>query len=193
LELDLSDDKAWIGITPFKITGLHLVSLPPIPGLDSFNEINVRAYVQHAGKPGVWFFSLDASKLIPVLATRLFYQVPSYNAEIDFHGGGTGFSVEMARTTNPDVGFKARWKTGTRLREPDAYSSAGVSPQSGSRAKTAKASRLQRALRANGAAGAGRWHTRNWRNGSSSDSRMFASFSLALHRRRWRLPGWRLA
>src|SRR5689334_21931376 len=62
LEVDTFEDKAWIGITPFRVSGLHLMSLPPIPGLDSFNEINVRTYVHHKGKPGVWFFSLDASK-----------------------------------------------------------------------------------------------------------------------------------
>ncbi len=122
LEVDLFEDKAWIGITPFKVTGLHLTSLPPIPGLDSFNEINVRTYVHHAGKPGIWFFSLDASKLIPVIAARLFYQVPYYSAEIDFRDGGTDFSVNITRTTNRDVRFSARWKKGTRLRDPDAES-----------------------------------------------------------------------
>src|SRR5215831_15051590 len=80
LEVDLFEDKAWIGITPFKVTGLHLMSLPPVPGLDSFNEINVRTYVHYEGKPVIWFFSLDASKLIPVIAARLFYQVPYHSA-----------------------------------------------------------------------------------------------------------------
>src|SRR5436190_9933780 len=61
LKLDLFEDQAWIGVTPFRVSGLHLMSLPPIPGLDSFNEINVRTYVHYQGKPGVWFFSLDAS------------------------------------------------------------------------------------------------------------------------------------
>jgi uncharacterized protein YqjF (DUF2071 family) len=122
LEVDLFEDKAWIGITPFRVTELRLMSLPPIPGLDSFNEINVRTYVHHNGKPGIWFFSLDASKLIPVIAARLFYQVPYFSAEIDFQQAENDFSVEMTRTTNRNVRFKARWKKGTRLRDPDAES-----------------------------------------------------------------------
>jgi len=122
LEVDLFEDKAWIGITPFKVTGLHLMSLPPVPGLDSFNEINVRTYVHYEGKPGIWFFSLDASKLIPVIAARLFYQVPYHSAAISFHDSGTQFSVDMTRTANRDVGFEARWQKGTRLRDPDVGS-----------------------------------------------------------------------
>ena len=122
LEVDTFEDKGWIGITPFRVSGLHLMSLPPMPGLDSFNEINVRTYVHHKGKPGIWFFSLDASKLIPVIAARLFYGVPYFSAEIDASQAGTSFGVEMTRLTNREVRFKARWNKGTRLRDPDAES-----------------------------------------------------------------------
>src|SRR5438270_8598357 len=52
LDIDTFDGKAWVGITPFKVTGLRLLSLPPIPLLDSFHEINVRTYVVHNGVPG---------------------------------------------------------------------------------------------------------------------------------------------
>jgi uncharacterized protein YqjF (DUF2071 family) len=51
LEIDTFEGKAWIGITPFRLTGLRLLSLPPIPGFSAFNEINVRPYVLHSGKP----------------------------------------------------------------------------------------------------------------------------------------------
>src|SRR5687767_11115562 len=71
LEIDTFDGKAWIGITPFALTGLRVLSMPPIPGLDLFIELNVRTYVQYKGVPGIWFFSLDVSKLIPVLAARM--------------------------------------------------------------------------------------------------------------------------
>src|SRR4051812_29497664 len=53
LEIDTFEDQAWIGITPFAVTQLGLFSLPPIPGLDSFLELNVRTYVLHRGLPGV--------------------------------------------------------------------------------------------------------------------------------------------
>src|SRR5438093_2627949 len=59
LEIDTFQDEAWIGITPFSFTNVHLTAIPPIPGLNSFQEINVRTYVHYHGIPGIWFFSLD--------------------------------------------------------------------------------------------------------------------------------------
>ena len=51
LELDTFERSAWVGITPFHLSGLRLHSAPPIPFLNSFNEINVRTYVHYKGKP----------------------------------------------------------------------------------------------------------------------------------------------
>src|SRR5581483_5428414 len=50
LELDLFDAKAWIGLTPFRMTDIHLRGLPPIPGAGEFLEMNLRTYVR-CGKP----------------------------------------------------------------------------------------------------------------------------------------------
>src|SRR5438270_5050495 len=72
LELDLFADRAWIGVTPFRMTGVRLHSLPEVPGLNTFLELNVRTYVHHDGKSGIYFFSLDASKILPTIAARLF-------------------------------------------------------------------------------------------------------------------------
>src|SRR5215207_9626773 len=38
LEIDLFEDTAWIGITPFAVTGLRIASVR-LPGLDSFQEL----------------------------------------------------------------------------------------------------------------------------------------------------------
>src|SRR5205085_92872 len=45
LELDTYEDRAWIAITPFEVTGLRLHGLPPPPVLSRFEETNVRTYV----------------------------------------------------------------------------------------------------------------------------------------------------
>jgi len=57
LELDTFQDEAWIGITPFRVTGLRLSGLPAVPGLNSFEELNVRTCVHHKGIPGIGFLS----------------------------------------------------------------------------------------------------------------------------------------
>jgi hypothetical protein len=52
---------AWISVVAFGITNLGVRGLPALPGLSSMAELNVRSYVDAGGRPGVYFFSLDAS------------------------------------------------------------------------------------------------------------------------------------
>ncbi|MDX6448185.1 MAG: uncharacterized protein QOD08_648, partial [Gaiellaceae bacterium] len=61
LELDLHDGTAYLGITPFEVTGLRVRGTLPLPRVSTFLELNVRTYVTDGDKPGIWFFSLDAS------------------------------------------------------------------------------------------------------------------------------------
>jgi uncharacterized protein len=80
LPLDTFDGTAWIGIAPFRVTGLRGRALPAVPGLSSFPEINVRTYVTVDGKPGVYFFSLDAGSTLAVAAARILYLLPYFRA-----------------------------------------------------------------------------------------------------------------
>ncbi|HXV61627.1 MAG TPA: DUF2071 domain-containing protein, partial [Vicinamibacteria bacterium] len=61
LALDTFEGETWLGVVPFRMTGVKPRGCPSIPGLSSFLELNVRTYVVARGKRGVWFFSLDAS------------------------------------------------------------------------------------------------------------------------------------
>lgn len=80
LPLDTLDGSAWLAVTPFSIRGLRLRGLPAVPGLSSFREVNVRTYVTIDGKPGVFFFSLDADSLIGVHIARLWFRLPHFYA-----------------------------------------------------------------------------------------------------------------
>jgi uncharacterized protein YqjF (DUF2071 family) len=77
LELDTFDDAAWIGLTPFLLTGLRAPLLPPLPWISQFPEMNVRTYVRDAdGERGIWFFTLEADRVLAVLGARLAYGLP---------------------------------------------------------------------------------------------------------------------
>lgn len=89
LTLDTFDGKCWAGVIPFHMSAIRARRLPPLPGLSRFPELNVRTYVTHGGKPGVYFFSLDAGNLPAVWAARRLYHLPY------FHAGMT--SVEYGR------------------------------------------------------------------------------------------------
>jgi len=71
LELDTFDNAAWIGLVPFEIHNS--------PGLPHFPETNVRTYVIGPdGSRAVWFFSLDAARLLAVLGARAAYGLPYF-------------------------------------------------------------------------------------------------------------------
>lgn len=78
LPIDTFDGAAWIGITPFVAT------LRPrgLPTLLRFPELNVRTYTTVDGRPGIWFFSLDASSAAAVLGARLSYRLPYLRAQM---------------------------------------------------------------------------------------------------------------
>ena len=77
LRVDTFDGRAWVGLVAFHMRGVRVPFLPPIPYLGSFPETNVRTYVRGPnGRPGVWFDSLDITRLIPVLVARGSYRIP---------------------------------------------------------------------------------------------------------------------
>jgi uncharacterized protein YqjF (DUF2071 family) len=81
LEVDTFGGDAYLGITPFRVSGLRLRGLPPLPVVSSFLEVNCRTYVSHGGeKPGIWFFSLDASSRLAVEGARRLYKLPYFRA-----------------------------------------------------------------------------------------------------------------
>jgi uncharacterized protein YqjF (DUF2071 family) len=83
LTLDLYQGRAFIGLVPFTMTGIRPPWGPPIWGLSSFHEVNVRTYVHRNGAdPGVWFFSLDAANSLAVRAARRFWNLPYHRAEM---------------------------------------------------------------------------------------------------------------
>lgn len=88
LTLDLYQHRAWVSITPFWINHLRPPGIPSLPWISHFAEINVRTYVSHGGKPGVYFFSLDASNLSAVWGARVFYRLPYWQAAMKLEGRG---------------------------------------------------------------------------------------------------------
>jgi uncharacterized protein YqjF (DUF2071 family) len=77
LQLDCFAGAAWVGLTPFSMTGLRPLHLPPLPWISRFPETNLRTYVRGPdGHPGVWFFSLDTARAPAALAARVAFGLP---------------------------------------------------------------------------------------------------------------------
>jgi uncharacterized protein YqjF (DUF2071 family) len=83
LELDLFDGRCYVGAVPFLMEGVTPRLVPPLPGLHAFPELNLRTYVTAGGKPGVWFFSLDAGQKLAVRMARRFFHLPYFDARFE--------------------------------------------------------------------------------------------------------------
>ncbi len=74
---DTIDGHSYVGLIPFWMQGIGIFGSPGLPYVGSFCETNVRLYsVDRAGRRGVVFVSLDASRLLPVLAARMIAGLP---------------------------------------------------------------------------------------------------------------------
>ncbi|MBV9217385.1 MAG: DUF2071 domain-containing protein [Acidobacteria bacterium] len=109
LSIDTFEGNAYVGITPFTLWNVRPILTPPLPWLSEFNELNVRTYVHLDGEPGVYFFSLDANRILPVLAARNFFHLPYKAAEIELIREGRWVDYRAERTEKPRAAFAARW------------------------------------------------------------------------------------
>ncbi|MGE3166241.1 MAG: YqjF family protein [Planctomycetota bacterium] len=91
------DGTSWVGLVPFRMTGVMRRPLPDLPWVSAFPELNVRLYVEHDGKAGVWFLSLDATNPLAVWAARRFFHLPYFNARIVVDAVGDGIRYTAAR------------------------------------------------------------------------------------------------
>ena len=120
LEIDTFDGSAWIGVTPFRITGIRPVFLPPVPFLSTSLELNVRTYVVHRETPGVWFFSLDADNPLAVPAAKLTYRLPYRHARMSMQevSGGIRFRSRRSEGEAPHPGLSVEWRRQDALAPP---------------------------------------------------------------------------
>lgn len=90
LELDVFEDGAWVGLVPFEIHNLA--------GVPHFPETNVRTYVIGPdGGRGVWFFSLDAARLLAVIGARAGYRLPYFWASMQVSRQGDAIRYRSRR------------------------------------------------------------------------------------------------
>jgi uncharacterized protein YqjF (DUF2071 family) len=134
LELDTYEGAAWIGLTPFLLTGLRPPGVPALPWISRFPEMNVRTYVRGPdGERGIWFFSLEADRLAAVVGARISYRLPyrwaamrvsrnservTYKSRRHFGSGEADIVVRVGAVIRPNEHERfltARYRLYTRL------------------------------------------------------------------------------
>jgi uncharacterized protein len=112
LPLHLYDDgSTWLSVTPFVVTGLRLRGTPPLPWVSHFPELNVRTYVELDGKPGIYFFSLDAGRRAAVIAARRTYRLPYFHSRMRSARAGDRieYSSERIDSSGPPASFRGSY------------------------------------------------------------------------------------
>jgi uncharacterized protein YqjF (DUF2071 family) len=111
LEVEEADGSAWLGLTPFRVTSLRARGALPLPGVSSFLELNVRTYVRAGdGRPGIWFFSLDASSRLAVQAARRSYRLPYFHARLTLEQAAGWLDCECTRLGERGKVFSGRYR-----------------------------------------------------------------------------------
>lgn len=88
LDVDTFEGRAWIGLTPFLLCGLRPPFVPHSLGM-RFPEMNLRTYVRGPAGPGIWFFSLDAAKFLPVAGARITFGLQYFWSDMQVEIGKT--------------------------------------------------------------------------------------------------------
>ncbi|WP_344667235.1 DUF2071 domain-containing protein [Catenulispora yoronensis] len=95
---DVFDGVTYVGLIAFRMHRIGWWSLPGLPYLGTFPETNVRLYsVDAAGRRGVVFRSLEASRLLPVATARLFFRLPYRWAQMSVDRSGDVYRYTSRR------------------------------------------------------------------------------------------------
>ena len=110
-EIDRFDGQAWLGVIPFHMTNVAPRFVPSLPWVSAFPEMNVRTYVNVHGKPGVFFFSLDAGNPLAVGTARALLNLPYYSAAMTCERARDGtITYKSRRASTPQAELDIRYR-----------------------------------------------------------------------------------
>ena len=117
LSIDTFEGRAFVGLVPFTMCDVHPAWCPPVPGISSFHETNVRTYVHLDGDaPGVWFFSLDAANPAAVAAARVGWGLPYFFADMTLDVDGDKVEYRSRRHfVDGDAALGTTYRVGQAL------------------------------------------------------------------------------
>ena len=119
---DVLDGATHVGLIPFRMRRIGVLGAPGLPYLGSFAETNVRLYsVDEHGRRGVVFRSLEADRLLPVLAARWVARLPYLWARMTVRRDDDRLTYTSSRRWPgpPGAGSHITVRVGERLTTPD--------------------------------------------------------------------------
>jgi uncharacterized protein YqjF (DUF2071 family) len=127
LEVETFDGAAWVGLVPFYMRvangrgrGAGYFS--------NFCETNVRTYVRdRENRSGIWFFSLDAARLAPVVVARATYRLPYFWSRMRLEQHGDEMAYDARRLAPGTRGSPTTSRVRINIGHP--YTTAELQPR----------------------------------------------------------------
>lgn len=117
---DTFEGTTYVGLIPLVIRRVRVFGGPPVPYLSTFTELNVRLYsVDPQGRRGIVFRSLDAERLVPVMAAQSTYRLPYKWSAMSYRQQGDEHTWNSVRRWPGPVGARAHVRIGVGNRIPD--------------------------------------------------------------------------
>lgn len=114
LALDDFEGRYFVGAVPFLMRDIRTSWMPRGTGLD-FLETNLRTYVHYRGRPGVYFFSLEASSWLAVKVARAAWKLPYFHAHMRSQREGDVVAYETVRRSPDRARLAVRYRVGEAL------------------------------------------------------------------------------
>ena len=121
LEVDTFDGDAWVGLVPFDMQDIRPPRFPKgIPWIGTFPETNIRTYVVGPdGRRGVYFNSLDITRVAAVAVARIWYRLPYNWASMSVGRDGDAITYKGRRRWPRDgAASSAALTIGDAIEEP---------------------------------------------------------------------------
>ena len=117
---DGGDGRTWVGLIPFRMVDAGALAGPAVPWAGTFLETNVRLYtVDDAGRRGIVFRSLDASRLVVVAGAQASFGLPYRWARMAFDAAGDEVTYRTATRGRTVHRSAVRLRPGPRLATAD--------------------------------------------------------------------------
>lgn len=119
--VDTFGGSAWVGLLPFHMQRVRIPGLPPFGPLSTFPETNIRTYlIDPNGRRGVWFVSLDITRLVTALVARASYRLPYCWAAMAIDQDGDEWTyTSHRRWPRGEASSRVQIRVGERLAPED--------------------------------------------------------------------------
>ena len=94
LEIDIREGFAWVSLVLFRLR-VRMRWLPFLPSLSNLVEANLRTYVRHRDRPGIWFLGVHADNAWAIRLARMLTPMPYIGANMCYQRQGDHFQFKV--------------------------------------------------------------------------------------------------